>query len=114
MKTISIIFIVECVIKIIVNGFVIGGPKTYLNKKDWWNILDFIIVLSIVFSWVDPTRAKSLRSITGFRALRLIKIRSKSEGYKNVIDSLFKAIPAVLNVGMIICLFLFVFGALGV
>ena len=112
MQVISVIFVVEFAIKIIVDGFVFGGPKTYL--KDYWNILDFSVVVSILLAWVDPAEAKKFRSVLGFRALRLIQIQSKSEGYKKGVDSLFKAIPAVLNVGLIILIFLFIFGALGV
>jgi len=38
-----IIFILEMVMKIIVYGFLINGPDSYL--KNGWNILDFIIIM---------------------------------------------------------------------
>ena len=46
---ISIIFVMEFLIKIIVMGFFIG-PRTYL--KDNWNILDFIIVFFSIVNWI--------------------------------------------------------------
>lgn len=48
LNIISIIFVVEFVVKVIVSGFVIG-EKTYL--KDYWNILDFIIVMFSILTW---------------------------------------------------------------
>ena len=46
---ISIIFVIECAVKIIVQGFY-WGNKTYL--KDPWNILDFIIVCFSLLTWI--------------------------------------------------------------
>jgi hypothetical protein len=46
---ISIIFVVEAVVKILVQGFY-WGNKTYL--KDPWNILDFIIVCFSILTWI--------------------------------------------------------------
>ena len=46
---ISIVFVVEAVLKIIVMGF-ICGPLAYL--KDSWNILDFVIVVFTILNWV--------------------------------------------------------------
>lgn len=48
-EVISICFIIEAVIKIIVMGFVFG-KKAYL--KDAWNILDFIIVTFTILNWI--------------------------------------------------------------
>lgn len=44
----SAIFLVECVCKIIAMGFVVS-KKSYL--RDWWNVLDFFIVLVSVVSF---------------------------------------------------------------
>lgn len=42
-NTLTIIFIIEFLVKILAMGFVFG-KNSYL--KDLWNILDFIIVIS--------------------------------------------------------------------
>lgn len=49
LNIISIIFVVEFLLKIIVHGFVIG-PKTYL--KDNFNKLDFLIVFFSIVNWI--------------------------------------------------------------
>lgn len=79
---ISYIFICECVIKVIVQGFYIGN-KTYL--KDNWNILDFIIVIfsvltMILESIIDPSNIQFIRGFRALRALRPLRVVSKNEG----------------------------------
>lgn len=115
LQIISIIFIVEFVLKIIVMGFVCG-ENTYL--KDNWNILDFIIVFFSILTWIlQSFESIDIQFIRGFRALRALRplrVVSKNEGIKTVVNSLLNAIPALLNVLMIIVLFLLVFGILGV
>jgi hypothetical protein len=96
-------------------GFFIG-PKTYL--KDSWNILDFIIVIFTILTWIldafDSINIKFIRGFRALRALRPLRVVSKNEGIKTVVNSLLKSIPALMNVLLIIVLFIFVFGILGV
>jgi hypothetical protein len=122
MKTIELIttlisafFIGEAVLKIISLGFAFG-ESAYL--KDSWNILDFIIVLSSILNWLlDAFSKVSLSFLRGFRALRALRplrMISKDEGMKTIVNSLLKAIPSLFNVALINILFLVVFGILGV
>ena len=78
---ISIIFIIEFLLKIIVMGFVVG-PKTYLH--DAWNILDFVIVFFSVVNWImDAAGLQDISFVKGFRALRALRplrMVSKNEG----------------------------------
>jgi Ni,Fe-hydrogenase I cytochrome b subunit len=112
---ISIIFVVEMVVKIIVVGFYIG-ERTYL--KDSWNILDFIIVMFSILTWImEAAAGADISFIRGFRALRALRplrVVSKNEGIKTVVNSLLLSIPALLNVLLIVLLFLMVFGILGI
>ena len=48
------------------------------------------------------------------RALRPLRMISKDEGMKTIVNSLLKAIPSLFNVALINILFLVVFGILGV
>ena len=86
---ISICFVVECVMKIIVMGFFFG-EKTYL--KDNWNILDFVIVLCSVLTWVlELLTSVDITFIRGFRALRALRplqVIKRSEGIKTIINAL--------------------------
>jgi Ion transport protein len=108
-------FIAEAVLKIIALGFV-WGEGTYL--KDSWNILDFMIVLSSVLNWLlsafSTVSFSFLRGFRALRALRPLRMISKDEGMKTVVNSLLKAIPSLFNVALINLLFLVVFGILGV
>jgi len=113
---ISITFIIECVIKIIVMGFILG-ENAYL--KDNWNKLDFIIVLFGVISMIlenigNAADIDFIRAFRALRALRPLRMVSKNEGIKTVVNALLQSIPSLLNVLLIIILFLLVFGILGV
>ena len=105
----------EAVLKIIVMGFVIG-KNTYL--RDTWNVLDFIIVSFSVLTWIlDSVSNISVSFLRGFRALRALRplrMVSKNEGMKVLVDSLLVSIPQLINVLLISLLFFFVFGILGV
>ena len=112
---ISILFIFECLLKIFVMGFVKGK---YAYLKDNYNILDFIIVAFSIISYIlermdtgiDITFLKALRAL---RALRPLKLVSKNEGMKLVVNSILASIPNLINVFLISILFYFVFGVLG-
>lgn len=92
------------------------GPRTYLT--DSWNILDFIIVLFSILTWVlEASTGGNMEFVRGFRALRALRplrVVSKNEGIKTVVNSLLESIPALLNVLLIVLLFLMVFGILGI
>ena len=111
----SVLFICECLIKIIVMGFVCG-KHAYL--KDNYNKLDFLIVLLSIISWVleqsdtgiDISYLKAFRAL---RALRPLKLVSKNEGMKLIVNSILASIPNLINVFLISILFFFVFGVLG-
>lgn len=113
---ISISFILECLIKIIVMGFIMG-PNAYL--RDNWNRLDFIIVFFGVVSMIlenvhNDSDIDFIRAFRALRALRPLRMVSKNEGIKTVVNALLQSIPSLLNVLLIIILFLLVFGILGV
>lgn len=112
---VSSLFIVECALKIFVMGFTKGQ---YAYLKDNYNILDFVIVVFSIISWVlesaetgiDISYLKALRAL---RALRPLKLVSKNEGMKLVVNSILASIPNLINVFLISILFYFVFGVIG-
>lgn len=115
LETISIIFVLEFVIKVIVMGFY-WGERTYL--RDPWNILDFVIVFFSIITWILEAYATGdvsfLRGFRALRALRPLRVVSKNEGIKTVVNALLESIPALINVLLIVMLFLLVFGILGI
>jgi len=104
LNIISGIFVAECIIKIIVLGFY-WGHKTYL--RDEWNILDFIIVIFSILTWilesVAGTKVSFIKGFRALRALRPLRVVSKNEGIKTVVNSLILSIPALMNVLLIYC-----------
>lgn len=66
----SIIFLIECLIKIAAMGFV-TNKNAYI--RDAWNIMDFLIVIISVISFapgVDQSSLKALRTARILRPLR--------------------------------------------
>ncbi len=110
---ITAIFILECALKITVYGFLFNGPDAYL--KNGWNMIDFTIVVfavfSLIFSDVDLSIFKAIRMIRILRPLRMI---SRNQNLKKVVQSLIMAIPDIFNVMVISALFFMLFGILGV
>lgn len=109
---VSAIFTIELLIKVIVYGFIINGPQSYMLNA--WNIMDFIIVcfslISIIFSGVDLGIIKVLRMLRVLRPLRMI---SRNPGLRIAVQSLINAIPDIGNVLVVSLLFLLLFAILG-
>ena len=78
---VTAIFTWELVIKVIVYGFIINGPDSYLREP--WSQLDFIIVtfsiISLSFTNVKLGFIKILRMLRVLRPLRMI---SRNPGLK--------------------------------
>lgn len=111
----SFIFLAEFVLKIISKGFFFG-ENTYL--KDYFNVLDFSIVIFSIITWILEATLGSKNSFTkGFRSLRALRplrfVRS-NESLKIVVNSIFKSLPELFSVTLIVLLFILVFGILGV
>ena len=66
----SIIFLIECVSKLIANGFVFH-KNSYL--RDYWNWLDFFIVIVSIIGWMPFFDAGALKALRTFRILRPLR-----------------------------------------
>lgn len=67
---ISVLFIIECVIKIIALGFFWEGKGCYLH--DPWNVYDFNIVIFSIVSLARPDLTQ-FNAVRAFRALHAMK-----------------------------------------
>mmetsp|Transcript_58370 Transcript_58370/g.186060 ORF Transcript_58370/g.186060 Transcript_58370/m.186060 type:complete len:1610 (+) Transcript_58370:485-5314(+) len=106
-----ILFAIEMVLKVLVLGFVFH-KGAYLRSS--WNILDFFIVVVGFINLSGGDQLSALRALRTFRALRPIRMASRNEGMKVVINALFKAIPGIGNVSLVCLLFYLIFGILGI
>jgi hypothetical protein len=121
---ITIIFTFEMVVKIFALGFALH-KGSYLRNS--WNVLDFIIVvISLVAIATGPlvtgmclidagggSALKSLRSLRALRALRPLRVIKRAPGLRLVVNSLFMALPAITQVGMVTLLFMMILAILG-
>jgi hypothetical protein len=88
------IYTVEMALKVIALGFVFG-KTAYL--KDYWNILDFVIVLT---GWIDLKYAQSGVNLTALRAFRLLRpLRSvtRIQGMRVIFLSLVGSLKLLLS-----------------
>ena len=106
---INLIFVSECVLKIISKGFILG-KKAYLANS--WSKLDFFIVTTAI---IDMTMSGvDLSILKLFRTLRPLRIISRNPDLKIIISSLVESIGGVLNVIVIILSVFLMFGILGI
>jgi len=104
----TFIFLVELVLK--VYGF---GCKKY--SSDSFNLFDCFIV---IMSYVELIAPKSegdgggLGMLKTFRLLRIFKIIKSWEDLKVLLGTVFDSLQAITNLGILICLFLFIFSLL--
>ena len=97
--TLTGLFIVEMLLKIISQGFVLG-EGTYL--KDGWNAMDFIVILaSIVGLLPAGKKFKSLRIIRTFRIVRPLRAMSRLPGLRAITEAIFKSLLPICIVGAI-------------
>ena len=109
----TVVFLIEMTLKIAVLNFYWGASNAYL--KDPWNVLDFCVVCASVFSRVLPGDAfQFVKSFRVLRALRPLRVIQRVPELKMVVNSLFKAIPIIANVIVLLAMFWLIFGILGV
>jgi hypothetical protein len=107
------IFVTELVLKVVTLNLLIGSKFSYLRNP--WNCLDITVVAASVVSLLlkdsDIGWVKSFRVLRALRPLRVVK---RVPELKQVVNSLFLAIPTIQNVLALLGMFWIIFGILGV
>jgi len=97
------------------------GPVRYL--KDWWNILDLMIVIISIATIVinifydsndlpiDPT---AIRVIRIFRIARTLKLIKTAKGIQSLLNTIRESMLQVGNLALLFGLFFFIYSTLGV
>lgn len=106
----TIIFIFECVVRIVAQGFVFH-KNAYL--RNGWNVLDFFIVMISVFSMVSDSGSQ-LKILRTMRVLRPLRTISSLPAMRKLIMTFFKSIPGLLNVCIFLTFFFAIFAIFGV
>lgn len=84
-------FIIECVLKIISQGFFVHY-NSYLRDK--WNWLDFLVVLISIIE-ITPIDAVRLRALRTFRVLRPLRTIKAIPDMRKLITSLINSLPSL-------------------
>ncbi|CAM9274822.1 unnamed protein product, partial [Heterosigma akashiwo] len=105
----TIIFTLECALKVIGMGFYLGHGKQYL--KDPWNSLDFIVVVTSLVS-VMPA-VPDVSAVRCFRVLRPLKSLSSLPGLQALIKTILTAIPQLASVITLLLFCFAIFSILG-
>lgn len=102
------VFIIEAILKITAFG------RGYF--KDLWNIFDFIIVVgSLVFISPNFTRQKkTVTMLRAFRIARVFKLFKKLTHLKSIFTTIEYTLSAMINVGMLMLLIIYLFAIIGV
>jgi len=108
----AVFFFLEMMAKVVALGFCYG-EDAYIKSP--WNCVDFfIVVISIVILIADAiAELLPLRVLRIARVLRPLRLISRSAGMRTVIASLFKVMPAVLEVFGITLAIQLVFALIG-
>lgn len=107
------IYTMECLIKILANGLVIGR-YTYLRNP--LNIFDLIIVITSItqFFLTEGNRAaKAFRIFRALRVLKLLSVLSKNRHMREQIRTLGRALRGLVNVLIFLTLFFILLAIIG-
>ena len=105
-----VIFCLEFIVKAIALGFMFGK---YAYLQDAWNRLDFFVVIVTLASRLSGGSGAG-RTLRVGRILRPLRMINRNEGMKVVINALLRSLPAVGYTVVLLVLFFFIFGILGI
>lgn len=110
---VTVLFALESTARIIVNGLVFNGKRSYLRSP--WNIVDAIVViLNILSLVVRESSVPSLRSLRALRATRPLRIIRALPGLRLIINSIAASLPGIFNVLFVVILSLLIFAVIAV
>jgi len=105
----TLFFACEMTSKIIAMGFT-GKHGAYLS--DWWNILDFLVVVSSVLIMIDDT-LPSISSLRLIRILRPLRSLTMLPGLRDIVKSIFASLPELGGVFSLMGFIFLVFAIAG-
>lgn len=108
------IYIIEAVIKLVA-----VSPKWYF--RDGWNILDMIIVVASIISWIiagvlstNPILGGIVKALRVLRVLRVVKLFKGAKEFRLLFKTVVLSLPAMLNVFLVCFLVMYAFAIVGV
>ena len=106
------VFVLEAFMKIVALGI-----KRYF--RDNWNIFDFLIVLGttiiiIITPFISIQVGPQTTIVRAFRITRILRLVKRAKSLKIIFETFIVTIPALVNVGGLLLLFLYLYSVLGV
>jgi len=105
------LFTIECVCKIISYGFWYG-PSAYLG--DYWNWLDFLVVLSGIASSASEGTGVDLDFLRVFRVMRPLRSLTVVPEMKRIVNTVIGSIEGMRDVGAMFLFLMTIFGILAI
>jgi hypothetical protein len=108
-----ILYSVEMGLKIMGLGFILNRGS-YL--RDWWNVLDFVIVGSAYIPYLLPSSGGSGFSLAGLRALRILRpLRTISsvKALKVILKAFFASLPMLCDTFAVLLFVFLIFAIAG-
>ena len=113
---VTVVFCIEMLLIAYAYGFVLG-KNTYL-RRDWWNVIDFslvvISVIGVVDEYVDDYSFPVLRILKVLRSLRPLRLARKSPGMKLVLSCIGRSIAPLRNISVISVVLFAMYAVIGV
>lgn len=107
----SIIFLCECIFKVLAMGFILH-KNSYM--RDRWNWLDIFVVTISVVTWLPGIEGNSsMKSLRTFRILRPLRSINSLPSMKALIQSLLSSIPGMVNVFIFLAFIFTIFAIFG-
>lgn len=102
----KIIFVAEMAIKLLAMGL-IWGRDAYLRSA--WNWLDGIVVVVSIVGMVTSGSTGFLKTLRILRAFRPLRVISRNENLKVVVQTIFASLPALVTLVIVCLVFLLIF-----
>lgn len=97
-----ILYTMEMALKIQALGFIIP-PDSYI--KDYWNILDFVIVLTSYLPYVMEGQSANITVLRAFRVLRPLRTISKMKKLRVILEVIFDSMNNMKDVLILMVFF---------
>ena len=110
-------FVVEMIVKVVSCGFCLH-PGSYIREP--WNVLDFIVVVSALLSYLmqavtsSNTNLSFIKALRVLRVLRPLKAVNKIPQLKSLINCLINSLFNVYNILLVYMLFHVIYACMGV
>ena len=104
------IYSAEIVMKVLAYGFILNQGAFMRN---YWNLLDFIIVFFGYLSYLQFSAGIDLKSLRTFRVLRPLRMISSVEGLRLIMEAIISSLPLIGDIVLILLFYFLILAIAG-